>query len=180
MQAHFQGDTNAFPSLLEYYRRDLWGFLRHRLQSQHDAEDLFQDICLIVYDKLASLKEPGAFRSWLFAIASNRVRNFFRSKKTLISLEQDREEESGPSIVLTDDERRADVTVEIQDHLHRLRHHLSALKERDREILLLHVMADVPQQQIADMFELNLNTVKTIIRRSKIELARLLAEDEHE
>lgn len=177
MQAHFQGDSGAFPRLMEYYRRDLWGFLRNRLHSHADAEDLFQDICLKVYDKLATLKDPKSFRSWLFAIALNRVRNFF-SKRPMVSLEADQAQESGPSIVLVDGERLPPEQLVLQQDLGQLRRHLSALKERDRDILLLDVIGEVPQQQIADLYDMNLNSVKTVIRRAKIKLARLMAEDE--
>nr|WP_279382602.1 sigma-70 family RNA polymerase sigma factor [Acanthopleuribacter pedis] len=177
MQAHLQGDADAFPQLMEYYRRDLWGFLRNRLHSHADAEDLFQDICLKVFDKLATLKEPSAFRSWLFAIALNQVRKFF-TKKRPISLEADAEEEGGASIVLVDPTRLPSEQLELKGDLAKLRRHLHVLKERDRDILLLDVIAEVPQHRIAEMYDMNLNSVKTVIRRAKIKLARLMAEDQ--
>lgn len=177
MQAHLQGDTNAFPQLMEYYRRDLWGFLRNRLHSQADAEDLFQEVCLKVFDKLATLKDPAKFRSWLFAIALNHVRKFF-SKRKAISLDEDAAEEGGPSIVLVDPTRSPAEQLELKGDLVKLRRHLHVLKERDRDILLLDVIAEVPQQRIADIYDMNLNSVKTIIRRAKIKLARLMAEED--
>lgn len=56
---------------------------------------------------------------------------------------------------------------------------LQRLPQRDREVLILATMSGLPQQDIADQCNMNLNTVKTIIRRAKIKLARFMTEVEY-
>jgi RNA polymerase sigma factor (sigma-70 family) len=81
---------------------------------------------------------------------------------------------------IPDPRQQPQTTLERKQHLQRLKHCLLKLPERDREVLLLDAMADLPQQEIAARMDLNLNTVKTIIRRAKIKLARWMVEVTHD
>ena len=175
MTRHLEGDPHAFRLLLEPVRSDLWGFLYNHLGERQDAEDLFQEICLKVHQNLASLQDPSKFRSWLFAIAMNSVRSFFR-KRQLVVVDSPTLEVLAPK---TEPENPSpQKRLEISQTMGHLRQCLANLPERDRQILLLEVMAELPQKDIADQFELNLNTVKTILRRARIKLARMMAEME--
>lgn len=63
-----------------------------------------------------------------------------------------------------------------RERLQHLKRFLTELPDRDREMLLMDAMSGLPQKEIAAMFDLNLNTVKTTIRRARIKLARRMAE----
>ncbi len=172
--AHKQGDPRAFEMLLEDFKGDLWGYLVNRVHGTHDAEDLYQEICMKVLKNMGTLREPSRFRSWLFAIAANAVRSFFRAKPNHVF------EEERDALKLPSPNASADNNLVRKQQLVQLRRCIHALPERDREVLLLDVMAQLPQQDIAGKMDLNLNTVKTIIRRSKIKLARMMAEVAHD
>ncbi len=179
MKAHAQGDPEAFTLLLDDVKNDLWGYLVNQVPVRQDAEDLYQEISLKAYKNLKRLRDPAKFRSWLFSIAVNSVRSFFR-RKPMLSLEHLGGEAAGPAR-----ERaalKADMTqaLALNEELSRLRRCIHDLPEREKEILLLEVMAELPQKEIADRLGLNLNTVKTIIRRSKIKLARMMVEAGYE
>lgn len=169
---HVQGDPQAFTKLLDTLRADLWGFLRNHVRKREDAEDLFQEVCLKVYKNLASLNEPEKFRSWIFSIALNSVRSFFRKQK-LVAVDE-------PVLQALDSESlhadQPEKAMARSEELTLMRRCLAKLPERDRQILLLEVMGEIPQKEIADQFDLNLNTVKTILRRARIRLARMMVE----
>ena len=170
------GDRDAFGQVLETYRADLWGYLVNHVKSREEAEDLFQEICLKAMNHMHSLREPDRFRSWLFSIAMNAVRSSYRQKKNA-PLSED---ESAPAELERALKRpAADVEMVKKERLDMLRGCILKLPDRDREILLLDVMADLPQQEIADRMALNLNTVKTILRRARIKLARMMVEVSH-
>lgn len=179
LKAHTDGDPRAFPRLLDGVKNDLWGYLVNQVQMRQDAEDLYQEISLKAYKNLKRLRDPTKFRSWLFSIAVNSVRSFFR-RKPMLSLETLGGEEAGSAREITQDKRDMVRDLELEEELYRLRHCIQDLPEREREILLLEVMAELPQKEIADRLGLNLNTVKTIIRRSKIKLARMMVEAGYE
>lgn len=175
MTRHLEGDPHAFALLLEPVRGDLWGFLYNHLGGKQDAEDLFQDICLKVYRNLGKLQDPTKFRSWLFAIAMNAVRSFYRKRQMVLM--------DSPTLeVMAPDDEPENPTpeklLEVSQSMSHMRQCLAQLPERDRKILLLEAMGELPQKEIADHCELNLNTVKTILRRARIKLARMMAEME--
>jgi len=175
MSRHLKGDPHAFRLLLEPVRGDLWGFLYNHIGGKQDAEDLFQEICLKVYRNLAKLQDPSKFRSWLFAIAMNSVRSFYR-KRQLVAVDSPTLEALAPKD--EPENPSPQKSLEVSQSMDHLRKCLAQLPERDRQILLLEVMGDLPQKEIASQFDLNLNTVKTVLRRARIKLARMMAEME--
>lgn len=175
LEQHLAGDDDAWLKLIEPHRSDLWGYLVNHVPNRADAEDLYQDMNIKILKNLGKLQDPGSLRSWLFSIAMNSVRSFFRKKRAVPVPEiHDHEkpvwsrETTGPLEDLQHNER-----------LSLMRHCIKQLPERDRDVLLLDVMAEMPQQEIAEALGLNINTVKTITRRAKIKLARLMAEVAH-
>jgi len=174
MRAHLNGDPKAFGRILESYKGHLWGYLVNHVQRHQDAEDLFQEINLKVLENLGKLRDPSRFRSWLFSIAMNSVRSFYR-KVTPFSL--DGEDNAGARLVSAADGPQK--TLEKSERTLLLRRCIQQLPERDRQVVLLNNMAELAQQDIADQLNLNLNTVKTIIRRARIKLARMMAEVTH-
>lgn len=174
LRAHCAGDHDATGRISAVYQQDLWGFLVNHLPNRADAEDLFQDVNLKILTHADQVRDGSRFRSWVFSIAHNAVRSHFRKKKPVQGDEgfEQRIPADGvgnPHLHLVRGERAA-----------QLRQALTRLPQRDREILLLDTMAEMPQQEIADQFELNLNTVKTILRRARIKLARYMTEAAHE
>lgn len=175
LEAHAAGDRTAFERIWQHYRDDLWAFLCNHVGRRADAEDLFQNIGIKVFRHLGSVRDTASVRSWLFAIALNAVRSYYRRRKAWQLEERD---EAPP----TDREGSApspEEHVVQRERLALMQACLQKLPERDREVLLLGTMAELPGQVIAERLELNLNTVKTILRRTKIKLARLMVEAEH-
>jgi RNA polymerase sigma-70 factor, ECF subfamily len=71
------GDRAAFTRLYERYARLIHGLLLARVP-RTDVDDLLQDVFLAAWDRLASLRDPGAFGGWLTMIARNRAADFHR------------------------------------------------------------------------------------------------------
>lgn len=169
-----QGDPQAFEALVALIQRDLWNFLVNQRLQIADAEDLFQDILMKLYQKLNQLQQPQKFRSWLFAIALNELRARFR-KQPMQSFEQLQDAGFMPESEQPDAQR----DLASKQHLLALRRCLQALPERERSIFLLDRFAGLQQAELADLFELNLNTVKTILRRTRIQIVKAMQEAGH-
>ena len=77
-------DDGAWERLVAVYRPWVVGWLRRQGLGDSDAEDLAQDILLVVLRELPSFqhnRRPGAFRAWLRAITVHRLRDFGRSRR---------------------------------------------------------------------------------------------------
>jgi len=71
------GDRSAFGELYTRFARTVHGILLAR-GARWDVDDLVQDVFMIAMQRIATLRDPGAFGAWLAAIARNRATDHFR------------------------------------------------------------------------------------------------------
>ena len=69
-----------FEVLLERYREPIERYIHYRMPCSADADDVVQNTFLAAFRNFASLRDPGAFKAWLLAIAQNECRMYYRRK----------------------------------------------------------------------------------------------------
>lgn len=75
------GSRSAFDELVDLFQDDIYKMIFYRTRTQMDAEDITQEVFIQAFRKLSELKKVERFKSWLFSIAVNRVRDFNRKKR---------------------------------------------------------------------------------------------------
>ena len=75
------GNRTAFARLANIFHEDVFRMVYYRTRSKMDAEDLTQEIFIKAFNNVSKLKEVNRFKSWLFSIAVNRVRDFHRKNR---------------------------------------------------------------------------------------------------
>lgn len=146
------------------YGRQLFGFIRGRVPTDEDAEDILQD----VWYQLSNQPEVEAIESvsgWLYRVARNRITDWFRKKKPESLEDYGYEDENGDwnisEVLLMDSFTPED------EHLRELFWEalfaaLDELPEKQREVFVLNELEDMTLQEIADQ---NGENLKTIISR---------------
>lgn len=81
------GSIFAFNQLFESYSSRLYAFGLKYLKSEADAEELVQDVFLKIWRNRAKIKVDESFHSYLFTIAFNQIRDYFRYKGLYLDLE---------------------------------------------------------------------------------------------
>ena len=76
-----QGDSLAFGSLLEPWRKPLFGYIYRMVTLRQDAEDLLQDVLVRVLEGIRTYRGEARFKSWLFGIATHVCLDHLRAKK---------------------------------------------------------------------------------------------------
>ncbi len=166
LSAHIDGDSGAFPELMDRYKNDLLHFLIRFVGSRAAAEDVFQDTFLQIHISAETFDPSRRFKPWLFTIAANKGRDWHRkhSKRTVLSLSQDiggdgegtrfvdlmEADQELPDAHLLDNEQK----VSIRNAVDQLPSHL-------REILLLSYFQQMSYIQIAESLQIPLGTVKS-------------------
>ncbi|MBI4054137.1 MAG: RNA polymerase sigma factor [Candidatus Doudnabacteria bacterium] len=75
------GDKEAFRELYEFFADPIFRFIKLKIQSQQEAEDILQDVFLKAWLALPKFRlEQANFRAWLYRIASNAVTDNFRKR----------------------------------------------------------------------------------------------------
>lgn len=75
-----QVSDEAFARLLAQYRKPLFRFIYCLVQSMHDAEDLFQQVTITLWDRFEEFEPDTDFFSWACAVAKNRALNYFKAR----------------------------------------------------------------------------------------------------
>lgn len=78
-----KGNLLAFNSLYHEYSSRLYRFAYGYLKSEEEAEELLQEVFMIIWEKRKELREDLSFKSFLFTIAFNIIRKHFRTKTYL-------------------------------------------------------------------------------------------------
>ena len=164
MQAVATGDGGALRELTVRWRRPLYAFL-HRAADGRDTDDLYQETWLRVVRAARAFDPRRRFSTWLFQIALNLSRDLHRrtvpEPASPDALEQ---AAAAASPAATGDAR--DAALDVQ----RL---LAALPEAQREVVVLRVLADVPEAEVARIVGCPRGTVKSRLHHALARLAEL-------
>jgi RNA polymerase sigma-70 factor (ECF subfamily) len=81
------GDRNAFRQLLERHYDTAYRVALRSTGNAPDAEDIAQDVCLTLTDKLRSFRGQSKFSTWLYRVVVNACRDHFRKQQTAAVLQ---------------------------------------------------------------------------------------------
>jgi len=148
--------VDHFEKLLVEHRGAVERYVRFRLPSLIDAEDVLQDVYLTAYQKFDFLRDADSFKPWLLSIARNKCNDYFRRKHR-------REEvplEEVPEKLLVYGRTGLRENSPVADTLEKL-------TQREQEILHLFFWEELPQTEIAGRLGIPLGTVKSRLYTAK-------------
>jgi RNA polymerase sigma-70 factor (ECF subfamily) len=155
------GDKEALAELIKRYQAPLRYFISRMSMSPEMAEDIFQETWLTVLKRINTLKNLDAFSVWLYRIARNKVYQQLRKKKMLSNLDEN---------ITAQNSSEDDVfSVEDAAKIHRC---LKDLQPEHREVLMLRFLEQMPYQQISEVINCSLGTVKSRIHYAKLALKK--------
>jgi RNA polymerase sigma factor (sigma-70 family) len=157
-----RGRDDAFDVLVDRYRPRLLAFCRNMMRSSEDAEDVLQEVFVNAYRAMRADDRPIQAKAWLYRIARNRCLNELRRNTAAPVESMDVFETSEPTAV---------ETVERREHLEEIVVDVKRLPEQQRAALLLREMEGLPYQQIADVLETTVPSVKSLLVRARMGLA---------
>lgn len=166
IQDFLDGNSQAFNRLVLLYQTKIFNLALNYVKNQEEAKDLAQDIFVTVYRSLPKLREKEKFTSWLYQIAVNHCRNRYKKLSRRgyfnnISLD---DEES--FLQITNDES-PEKTLQRQNTINIVRATIASMGEAEKEIILLRDVQELAYEEISDILQIPLGTVKSKLNRAR-------------
>ena len=162
-------DKEAFEELVRRHQHRVFAVAGGILRRREDVEDIAQQVFVKAYFSLKRFDQRAAFSTWLYKITVNECWDLLRKKKVRpLVFESDLSEEQARLVITSADKENPgpDVSekMEAREHVERL---LEGLDERDRLMLILKEVEGYSIEEIAEVLNLNGNTVKVRLFRAR-------------
>jgi RNA polymerase sigma factor (sigma-70 family) len=158
-----RGHERAFEAIVQRYRARLLAFCRHMLGSREDAEDILQEVFVAAFNAIVADERPINVRPWLYRIARNRCLNQLR-RATATGVDS-------MDIFLADNGQSVSERILQREQFRSLLADISSLPESQRTALLLREIDALPYEQIAEVMDTTIPSVKSLLVRARVALA---------
>ena len=149
------GDQLAFAQIVREQQGMVFSLAYHFLRDRSLAEELAQEVFLLLHQNLSAIKSPAHLTFWLRKVTSHRC------------IDQTRRLKLRPQVSLEDVPEPTAASAGSDPLLARaLRKVVSTLPEKPRMVVLLRYQEDLEPSEIAKVLDMPLNTVKSHLRRS--------------
>jgi len=164
-----RGSKEAFEELIHRHQNRVFAVARGILKRQEDVEDISQQVFVKAYFALKRFDQRSAFTTWLYKITVNECWDLLRKRKVRpLVYESDFSEEQSRHYQATKEQGYdAPDLVDRLDAKARVERLLGFLDERDRGMLVLKEVEGFAIDEIAEIFDLNTNTVKVRLFRAR-------------
>ncbi len=162
-------DQEAFEELVRRHQHRVFAVAGGILRRREDVEDIAQQVFVKAYFSLKRFDQRAAFSTWLYKITVNECWDMLRKKKVRpLVYESDLSEEQARQVITA--EQKGGAGPDISDRLEarqRVERLLDGLDERDRLMLILKEVEGFAVEEIAQVLDLNANTVKVRLFRAR-------------
>lgn len=174
-----QGDRHAFAELVNLYKDKIY-FLAYRMMNNvQEAEDVVQETFLRVYMNLHRYDDTHKFSTWIFRIATNLCIDRLRKRKTVYSLDSRMNEDDDNDwySLLQGDTDVPEKELVISETQEEVRKAIDELPEKYKSIVILRYLHDLSLQEIGDILNMPISTIKTRVHRGREFLRKKLQKD---
>jgi RNA polymerase sigma-70 factor (ECF subfamily) len=174
------GIDEAYRELIDRYEQPVYGVVYRLLENPGDACDVVQEVFLKVFRGVNSFREQSSLRTWIYRIALNEAHNhrrwFSRHCRREISLESERGDGKHPLEFASDPGRSPfDQTLDTENRT-LIERALARINPVFRTAVVLRDIQNLSYEEIAEILQVSLGTVKSRILRGREALRRELTQ----
>ncbi|MBI2607456.1 MAG: sigma-70 family RNA polymerase sigma factor [Candidatus Doudnabacteria bacterium] len=160
------GNTSAFGIIYDNYSEKMFRFIFFRVGHKEVAEDILADTFVKAWQKINQVQSHSAIPSWLYQIAKNNIIDFYRVRKTTISLEE-------VASVLEDAATPID-ELSLGFEQRKILKMLEQLPLEQQQVIQYKFFEDLTNQEIALIMNKTEGAVRVLQHRAIIKLKELL------
>jgi len=174
------GDEKSYERLIQRFQTPVYNLAWRLVNDPADASDVVQEVFLKVFRNIGQFRRDSSLRTWVYRIAVNESHNrrrwLFRHRRGETGIEENFDDSEGRERPLMDmGETPFDFTMNREAQL-LLEEGLAAINPVFRAALVLREVEDMSYEEIAEILEVSLGTVKSRIMRGREALRRYLAD----
>jgi RNA polymerase sigma-70 factor (ECF subfamily) len=177
-----QGREAAFRELLSRYERPIFSLVYRMVRDRALAEDLAQETFIRAFHAIDSYDPAYRFSNWIFKIAHNHTIDHLRRRKLdTVSIEGSPHattpgEQERTRLALASGEESPAAFTENRELGGQIERAIGALRPEYRAVIMLRHVEGYAYEEIAEIMEIPLGTVKTYLHRARGELKEMLAD----
>jgi len=174
-----RGDLKAYDELVKRYQERIYATIYHMTSNHEDANDLAQESFIKAFSALKSFKGGSTFYTWLYRIAVNKTINFLKQRKNKYHLslnDIDFNAEHDPDLMALISDKTPTRDVALSELQKKLNEALLKLSEPHRMVVVLHDVQGLSHDEIADVMDCNIGTVRSRLFYARQQLQGQLAD----
>jgi len=179
LEAFRKGAPGAFDAIVRAHQDRIFSFCVRMLSDREDALEAAQDVFVSAFRNLSGFREEASLSTWLMKIAANRCLNRIKQRSVRSGREArpaDPGDGEGPELQAAGKaEERPDRIAENREMGRYLSQALSSLDEDSRWLVLLADVEGFAYEELAEMAQIPVGTVKSRLHRARMALRKLLA-----
>jgi RNA polymerase sigma factor (sigma-70 family) len=174
-----QGDETAYDELVRRYQERVYATIYHMTANHEDAADLAQETFIKGFQALKSFKGDSSFYTWVYRIAVNKTINFLKARKNKNHLslnDLDLNAENNPDMVALVSEKTPRRDAGLSELQEKLNAAMLKLSPDHRLVVTLHDVQGLPHEEIANIMDCNIGTVRSRLFYARQQLQAYLSD----
>lgn len=163
-----QNDIDALEKILQSINSDLYRVAKAKLDNEEDIKDAISETTIDVYKNLHKLKEKKYFKTWVIKILIHKCNDIYRSKYRQLKI-------LTKFLKSKNFEKVKNHTDKVDEKLD-FESFLKVLSEDEKIVIVLHYNNQYTVGEIADILNINVNTIKSRLNRGKQKIEEYVKE----
>lgn len=161
MSSIAEGDKNAFRELYKLFSSKVYNTALSYVQNEQDAEEVTQDVFTSIFRNAGKFKGSAAVSTWIYRITVNTSLNYLKKKKRFSFLT------FGVSELERPDFEHPGVLLENKENAKALFKVIDTLPDSQKTAFILSFVEELPRQKVADIMDVSLKAVESLLQRGK-------------
>lgn len=173
------GDRRAFIDLVDLYKDKIYHLAYRMLHNVQESEDIVQETFLRVYTNLHRYDETQKFSTWIYRIGTNLCIDRLRKRKPSYSLDAEVTDSEGTDwySMLSSPDLTPEGELLLSETQQQVRDAIDSLPEKYKSAVILRYLHDMSLQEISQVLDMPVTTVKTRVHRGREYLRQKLEND---
>lgn len=176
VRASQRGNVQAFEQLIFRYQRSILSLIYQMTRNVEVVEDIGQDVFVAAFRAIKDFQAKSSFFTWLYRIAINQCKNYLASSHRAREFEQRYQQEHIADGTDDRHERTPQSTLLAKEFVQQMEQAVQMLPEEQRTVLILCEFEGLSYQEIADVLECPVGTVRSRLSRARMTLQAMLGD----